>query len=191
MLGGLSSSTPLVYYGSRVVAVLLTALAVRILDDAFDETPKVSAGTVAYVAVLVALGATVETTTAMTLFLACYALGMTTDLGRPLPSGFTALGEGALVLLLGAWRFGGPAMLGALAVITFIQAADDVIDYPRDLEMGVASWATRWGRVETMLLGSAAFTLAMRLDPVVAVSAPIAAWAVSVGRDALVNGGEG
>jgi 4-hydroxybenzoate polyprenyltransferase len=184
---GLSESGGLFVRLAEVASILLVAGAVRMLDDAIDEPQTINTATVSYVSILVACAAALSVTTAITLFLACYSWGMTGNLGRLLPSGLTCSAEALLAVLIGAWRFGPIPMLAALSIVAFIQAVDDVMDYDSDRERGASTWATRWGRVETLLFGLLGLCICLQISLFLAVAAPAAAWLVTVYRDCLAK----
>jgi hypothetical protein len=151
---------------SSLVAAGLTALAVKLMDDALDLERDRAAGrrnwalaleggAASYALAIFALAAALDGRTAAALLLAAFGVGMGTG-GERLPLGLRAWHESALALLLAlllcGWRLAAAATLASLCA----QALDDLLD-------GHA----RRGTGETLLGGLAAGLGAAALQPAV------------------------
>lgn len=158
-------------------AILCTGLAVKLMDDFLDlkydsqagiPSPAVRLGeaTLPYGLILLALGAAFHAPIALALFIAAYAVGMVQDLGRPLPSGLAGWQESVVVLGLGALLLGPVMQIWGLAVMVFVQAIDDVMDYELDQVSGNPNLVRRFGWVEVNSVALGCFILAALLHPI-------------------------
>ncbi len=102
---------------------------------------------------------------ALSLFCACYSVGM---LGSPhtlLPSRLSASLEGALVLLFSLIACGFAITLWSYLVILAIQLLDDLLDYEKDEKKGRRSFAHRWGLNECRFAFLLLFFICLSLQP--------------------------
>lgn len=158
-------------------AIICSGLAVKLMDDFLDlqydsqagiPSPAVRLGeaTLPYGLILLAIGAAFHAPIALSLFFAAYAIGMVQDLRRPLPSGLTGWQESLLVLGLGALLLGPVNQIWGLAIMVFVQAIDDTIDYHVDQMSGNPNLLRRFGWVEVNGVAFGCFVLAAWLYPI-------------------------
>lgn len=179
-----------------LVAALLTACAVKLLDDLVDSGPEdfLNAGRATYCSLSLCVACLAAASTAVPLFLACYATGM---LFKPQSDNRDArlrCAESAgiiLVLIVGCGLARGVA---ALFFAGFAQLTDDVLDFRADSGARPGSLAHRFGVVECSLVGAACMLTAASLDRVLAVCAlagAIAVWAIERALASRKGGGYG
>ena len=171
----LGAVSPLVRGVATGLAVFLTALAVKALDDLLDE-PERWAGEAgravgrggpwlaAYIAVALVLAAGLAPGTSVSLFLMAYAVGMLPSLGEKLPSGLPSWAESLAALAVAVLVAGPLETLGSLLVIAGAQAFDDYRDADEDRAAGRASLAVALGQrgalAAAILLGLGALVVA-------------------------------
>ena len=198
--------SPLVNGVATGLAVFLTALAVKALDDLLDE-PERDAGEAgrtvgrggpwlaAYIAAALVLAAGLAPGASVSLFLMAYAVGMLPSLSEKLPSGLPSWAESVAALAIAVLLDGPLETLGSLLVIAGAQAFDDYRDAGEDRAAGRASLAAALGRrgalVAAILLGLGALVVA----PAKALSGAAVTVALVLGwagrKDPLGGGGEG
>jgi len=146
-----------------IAAILCVGLAITFLDDFMDlrrdtefGVPSVAVrlgeATLPYTMVLFALAVAFNMKVAVSLFAASYALGMVFDLNRMLPSGLLGWHESAIVLGIAAFASGPTFILWALAIMSFVQCIDDMIDYNHDAMSGNANVVRRFGIGEVRIV---------------------------------------
>ncbi len=127
--------------------VCAVGIAVKLMDDFIDRrldavggvttwASVVGDGVLPYAMFTLAVAMLISGRLAGTLFLAAYTLGMAHDLRRKLPSGLEGWHESVLALSLGALLGGVGRMVASLAVLTFVQCVDDVVDDDADRVAG-------------------------------------------------------
>ncbi|MBO8140980.1 MAG: hypothetical protein H0Z37_02210 [Firmicutes bacterium] len=169
-----------------LAAVLFTGLAVKLMDDCLDRdtdelagritlAARTGDGAMAYALAALAAAALADGVRAGTLFLAAYAVGMSHDWRRRLPSGLCGWHESALAVAAGSVLAGPWAMLAALAAIFAVQCIDDLADAAEDRLRGARSLVFRLGAVETAGLGVAALLLGLAIEPLFVTSVVAAA----------------
>ena len=181
------------------LAVLLTAVVIKLMDDALDEeldrargyrnwAARLGRATTPYALVLAFPAAALDLHVSTALFLGAYALGMGRDLRERLPSRLPAWVETGLVLATAIFISGLCLTAAALSQLWAIQVADDWLDRVEDSRPGGASPASRgaqWQRLGWVFLGT---LVAAALHPWVAVSAVLSTLAVwSLGRKQEVH----
>lgn len=165
--------------------VCAVGIAVKLMDDFIDRrldavggvttwASVVGDGVLPYAMFTLAVAMLISGRLAGTLFLAAYALGMAHDLRRKLPSGLEGWHESVLALSLGALLGGVGRMVASLAVLTFVQCVDDVVDDDADRVRGSRSLVALIGRTETMLLAVVALVVAASLAPRMTTAALVA-----------------
>ncbi|MCX7781780.1 MAG: hypothetical protein N2491_12900 [Negativicutes bacterium] len=153
------------------LAVALCSAAVKLLDDFLDQDIDLSTGrknwaeflgrgTMVYASLLLSFAASIHTSAAISLFLACYAVGMFSSLTKRLPSSLRGWQESLFVLLAGMYFFGWKQMLFSLSFVVAVQLIDDIIDYRSDASSGQRNWAHRLGILECALGALLAILLA-------------------------------
>lgn len=159
-------------------AVLLTGVAIKLMDDTIDRrmdalagvqtwAGRLGDGAMPYGMAALATALLIDAPLSGTLFLAAYSLGMAHDRGRTLPSGLSGWQESALALVAGAILGGPVRMAAALAVVVLVQCGDDLLDADGDRLRGHRSFVAMLGRMETALLGLSALIVATALEPLV------------------------
>jgi hypothetical protein len=173
-----------------LVAGLLVACSVKLLDDLVDSGPEddLYPSRAAYCALSLCVACLAAAGVAVPLFLACYAFGM---LLKPQSDGRSPLLRAAepmvvcLVLLCGCGLLRGST---ALILAGFAQLVDDVLDYRADFGRATGNLASRFGTVECALVGGACLLAATALDPALTMcglAGALMVWAVErvvVGR---------
>ena len=145
------------------VAVVLTALAVKDLDD-FVDAGRADDHRPVYAAMLLAMAGLVAARFALPFFVAAWCVGMRHDLTRRLPSGLTGLWESILGLTACALLAGPIATVTAVAAVTGGQLLDDVLDAARDRQAGRLNWAHRLEPLPAACFGLALLAVASFLD---------------------------
>lgn len=178
-------------------AVLLTGVAVKLMDDFLDlrydvfegtETlaVRLGEGSIAYALVSFALAAGADAKTAVALMVGAYAVGMAGDFDRQLPSGLYGFQESLALLaaaaLLVPWR----AVLWAASAMLCVQLLDDLEDLATDRLTGNPNLARRIGVVEAHMLALGALFVAALTHPVgtvaVFVAVPLVGWGCQTAR---------
>lgn len=152
-------------------ALVLTAFAVRWLDDVVDENPRRVVGLGSYSMLALALAAACQPAVTGSMVAACYAVGMLGDGRRLLPSGLPPAVESGLSLLAAGLLVGWEPVLAAACTILAVQIADDLRDMGEDQQVKAANLALLWGTVEAGLLAAASLVVAARLAPWIPVLA--------------------
>lgn len=160
-----------------LVAILLTGMVIKIMDDFLDKeldacagrvtlASRLQGGAVPYLLLLLAVAIYLAPAPALSLFLSAYIVGMMGDGGRRLPTGLSPVQESLLVLVLGVCLCGWQQQLSSLLVMAFVQAVDDLVDLAGDQEFGAvpSNLAARFGKVETTLFAAACLLAAVLLD---------------------------
>jgi len=179
-----------------LVAALLTALAVKLLDDLVDSSPDddLYASRAAYCSLSLCVACLAAASTAVPLFLACYATGM---LFKPQSDSrnarlrFAESSGVILVLVVGCGLGRGAA---AVLLACFAQLEDDVLDSRADLGVRPCNLAHRFGVVECALLGAACLLAAACLECALAACAlagAVAVWAMERALASRQGGGCG
>jgi hypothetical protein len=177
------------------LAVFLTALAVKALDDLLDEPERYGgeAGRAVgpggpwlavYIAAALALAVGLAPGASLSLFLMAYAVGMLPSLGERLPSGLPSWAESLAALAVALLVAGPLETLGSLLVIAGAQAFDDYRDAGEDRAAGRASLAAALG-------GRGALAVAILLGLGALVVAPAKALSGAAVTVALVLGWAG
>lgn len=146
------------------LSVALCSAAVKLIDDFLDKdidfsagrknwAELVGAGSIVYAALFLAFAATLDAQVSLSLFLACYIVGMFNSLGQRLPSKLNGWQESLVIFLIGLFFFGIKQMLFALCFILAIQLIDDCIDFRLDRLSGHRNFAHRFGQLECLLAG--------------------------------------
>ena len=178
-MSGIIFEDPFVGGWPSVLAVFCSAAAVKLLDDVIDEpadrefnrpnwTRRLGRATTAYALWLLAVGAALDSRVAASLFCAAYAWGMAGQWDLRMPSGLSAVVEGAVALGIAAFRFGILPVLIALCLIGAADLLDDAWDRTGSL------------RPQRILLGSGLASFSLALAPIVTL-AGLAAAALFIG----------
>lgn len=159
----------------RLGSMVLMGAAVKLMDDYLDSeydicrgertvAVKIGRASLPYALVCAVCSAYLNVAIAVSLFFACYALGMLTNAREKLPTRVPAYVEvivsAAILWGMVGWRMA----LWALAFIAFIDWLDDIIDMTRDARTGQRNLALRLGMVETTLLILLAMCTAVLAD---------------------------
>ncbi len=202
----LGAVSPLVNGVATGLAVFLTALAVKALDDLLDEPERdadeagrtVGRGgpwLAAYIAAALVLAAGLAPGASVSLFCMAYAVGMLPSLGERLPSGLPSWAESLAALAVAVLVAGPLETLGSLLVIAGAQAFDDYWDADEDRAAGRASLAAALGRRGALVVATLVGVGALVVAPAKALSGAAVTAALVLGwagrRDPLEGGGEG
>ncbi len=178
-------------FGPRALALLLTGLAVKLMDDGLDNSP--ADGTPArlpYALVGLTAGALLCLPWTASLFLSAYAVGMGYSLTDRMPTGLTGWQESLLATGFGIALLGPQEMFGSLLVMLCIQLADDACDQARDAWLGRPNLARRYGSVETVLAALCLFLLGLLAAPAKTILAIALSRLISVWYDSRQPAGE-
>jgi hypothetical protein len=146
---------------STTCSVIFCAIAIKLADDFLDQdmdkseynfTNKLGRGSMLYGMLSMAFAASLNASISVSLFFACYIIGMFHDLKCYFPSHLNGFEESILVFLLGVFFWGWQIMLFSIFFVISIQLLDDYIDDYSDQLIGHRNWAHRLGRVECFLL---------------------------------------
>lgn len=159
------------------LSILLVGSVIKLMDDFLDLrydiaegyeglAVRLGEGTLPYALLLFALGAMCHASTAISLLLGAYVVGMAGEYDRPLPSGLKGYQEGALVLLVALLLLPWSDLLWALLAMGAVQILDDLHDYATDRITGNPNLARRFGVVELHFAGLLLLTVAAHLRPV-------------------------
>lgn len=169
--------------GAELAAALATGVAVKLMDDALDDSTPATTGNIAYALLFLSLGAVFQPAWAATLFLASYAAGMAFS-GHPiLPSRLPAWLESVLAVGVGLAYAGAAEMIAALAAIVLVQAVDHWVDRDLDRARGrVDNWVLQLGVWPAALLALTAFSAGVLCSPwklgaVAVAAALVSRWA--------------
>jgi len=189
---------------ASLVAALLTACSVKLLDDLLDSGPDddLYARRAVYCALALCLACLARVATAAPLFLACYAAGMVfkPEAGMMFRyetgsrATFARFMEPAAAILVLVACCGPVTGAAALLLASFAQLADDVLDFTADLGARPANLAHRFGVVECALAGTSCLLTAGCLEPRLAASAlagAVAVWAIEWALARREEGGTG
>ncbi len=170
--------------GGVGLAVFLTALTVKALDDLIDEPEGLLwmsdvTRVFAYSLLFLVAAAGVAPGATVSLFLCAYALGMAPTPGERLPSGLPSWAESLGAVLFAALVTGPLETAGSLLLLAGIQVVDDLWDVERDRSAGTANIALAVGRRAAAALAVLFFAGALLLSPPKALAgAVMAAWLV-------------
>lgn len=147
----------------QLLAVVCTGISVKLTDDYLDEASDsiigkfnfancIGKGTPIYGLVSLALGASLSTNISLSLFFACYIIGMCHDLHSHYPLGLNGLQESLIVLLISCCLLGMKLMFFAIFFVFAVQLIDDLIDIIADQQVGMKNYACSLGSIECLLL---------------------------------------
>ncbi len=147
----------------QFLAVICTALSVKLTDDYLDAdsdhilgkfnfASHLGKGTPVYGLVSLAIGASLSATLSLSLFFACYIIGMCHDRRSHYPLGLNGIQESLITLLISCYLLGINPMLFAIFFVFAVQLIDDLIDIIADQQVGMKNFACLLGRTECLLL---------------------------------------
>jgi len=159
----------------NIIAVLLCAFAVKLMDDYLDVdldargehpnfTHRFGKGTPIYAMLSLALAASSNAPLSLPLFFASYSIGMFHDVKEFFPSGLSGLQESMLIFLIGLLLWGWQSMFFSLFFILSIQLFDDYLDIHTDQLTGYRNFAHRFGKTECLLLSLLSLLISWWLD---------------------------
>lgn len=172
-------------------AVLLTGVAVKLMDDFLDLrydifegadtlAVRLGEGSIAYALISFALAAMADAQAAVALMVGAYAVGMAGDFDRQLPSGLYGLQESFILLVVAALLLPWRVVLWAASAMLCVQLLDDLEDLASDRLSGNPNLARRIGVVEAHMLALAALFAAALAHPAgtvaVFVAVPLVSW---------------
>lgn len=172
-----------------IPALLMTGVAVKLMDDFLDEevdrelghenlAARLGRATLPYALVLLGLGMALATRVSLAMFLAAYSLGMAGDLSRRLPTGLKGYQESLVTVGLGAMVSGWRTMAAALAVVVWLQAADDLVDRSLDRRARSFNLAEFFGGWEAALGALTLWFISLSLDGELTAAATLVAVAL-------------
>ena len=155
----------------KLSASFLIGIVIKVLDDYMDDelppmllSPEFKNAILPYTLILFSFAAALDTAYAVTLFSAAYITGMFFHMKQKLPTGFTALQESFLVLLVNLLIFSIPTVFTSLLAICFLQCIDDLMDRRWDKRMGHHNLANIFGTGEITILSAILATVMFMLD---------------------------
>ncbi|NLN19467.1 MAG: hypothetical protein GX162_09370 [Firmicutes bacterium] len=151
-------------------------LAIRLMDDYLDAPVDLLQGvqtsahhlgnaSLPYALVGLSVGSLLSPKLTAALFLSAYAIGMTSELTRALPSRLRGYQESLLAIVIGAIGAGPMVMAWALMTMFTIQALDDLIDLRVDSHIDGRNWCHLFGVGEVILSGSLSVAFSAFLSP--------------------------
>ncbi|SDF56032.1 hypothetical protein [Sporolituus thermophilus] len=154
-----------------VVAVVLCAAAVKLVDDFLDQeldriagrtnwSEFLGSGAMVYAIILIVFAACINASVSLPLFLASYIVGMFINLDHNFPTRLKGWQESLIVFGLGVLFFEWSNMVFSLLFILGVQLVDDCLDIYNDRRAGYHNWAYRLGIMECLLVAGLAFTAA-------------------------------
>lgn len=172
----------------KILSVFLTGCVIKIMDDYLDQDIDIleneqnlftvlELGVLPYALLLLSLAFFLDSVTALSLFLASFAVGMGGNLTAKMPSGLYGYQESFIVLLLGFLSLK-INMLSSILIIIVIQLLDDIKDYKRN-KINKKNLAFLLGKVECYLLAVICFLLSFYLDSIKAVSSIISTYLIT------------
>lgn len=160
----------------QFLAVICTAVAVKLTDDYLDEDSDrmlgkfnfatyLGKGTPVYGLVSLAIGASLAASISLALFFACYVIGMCHDCHSHYPLGLNGIQESLLVLFISCCLLGLNLMFFATCFVFAVQLIDDFIDVLADQQVGIRNFACSFGSNECLLLTLICLGLAFMINP--------------------------
>ncbi|HET7559006.1 MAG TPA: hypothetical protein VFK80_03515, partial [Limnochordia bacterium] len=162
---------------AALAALVLSGLAVRLMDDALDVPYDTALGrttlggrlgrsAAAYALAALAAACALDVRLAVAAFAAAYAIGMGREPKTPLPSGLPAWAESLCAFVVAMLSAGVAGAAGLLFAMGAIQIGDDLLDAHREAPLPAANLAHRLGRPGAALLGLGLLALALWIAPV-------------------------
>lgn len=159
---------------ATISSIFLTGIVIKIMDDYLDLNIdklmgeknmfiKLESGWVPYLLLIFAGACILDSTTAISLFLSSFSLGMMGNLTAKMPSGLYGHQESILVILMGLFFLGKSNMLSSLFIVATIQLWDDFLDYNKDVTYK-KNLAFVLGRGECLLISMIFFLAAIYID---------------------------
>ncbi|AOT72919.1 hypothetical protein [Geosporobacter ferrireducens] len=155
----------------QLLTSFLIGIVIKLLDDYMDEelpqkllSLEFKNAILPYSLILFSVAAALDTIYAVTLFSAAYILGMFFHMQQKLPTGFTALQESLIVLMVNLLIFSFRSILTSLLVIFFIQCIDDLMDRQWDKRMGHHNLANKFGVGEVAIFSVILSIIMIMLD---------------------------
>lgn len=159
----------------QFLAVVCTAIAVKLTDDYLDEDSDhvlgkfnfakyLGKGTPVYGLLIFAVGASLFATICLSLFFACYIIGMVHDSQSHYPLGLNGLQESVIVLIISSFLLGLNLMLFSTLFVIAVQLFDDWIDIRTDRQVGIRNYACSLGRIECLFLTFICLILAFAVN---------------------------
>lgn len=175
-MSGVGSSLPWFALPRDLLAIILVAFAVKLMDDFLDLRTDVQFGipsiaerlgeaSLPYAMLLLALGSLLDLRLAIPLFTASYGMGMAMDLRRELPSGLYGWQEAVIAIGAGALLIGPLEQVWALVVMGFVQCMDDIQDVRRDALSGASNLVRRFGVGEVRMVAFFLLCVSAVLSP--------------------------
>lgn len=149
-----------------LVAILLTSIIVKWLDDAIDEESgnKGIQNYAAYALAGILLAAALDLEITFVLFMACYSVGMFGSGKTMLPSGLPNWLESGIALTIVVVVAGFTTAIWAVAIIVAIQAFDDILDYNYDSQHNQPNWIFQLGIERTLIIFFFSFYLSWLIN---------------------------
>lgn len=176
------TSNPLV---SKIFAVFLTGLVIKMMDDFIDSeyddmlgkrnlSNVLGRGILPYAIFIFSLACLLDPRTSIGLFFSSYILGMVTDYNVKMPAGLYGYQESLIVLSLGILLLGFSEITSSLFIMGFVQLWDDLCDYKKEKNCG-KNYVKLLGKVECIILSIICFLSAFYFDAVKTVAASLSA----------------
>ena len=146
----------------HTVSVILCAAAIKLTDDYLDKdidnhsgrrnwAELLGSGAMVYAALFLAVAVALNRSLSLSLFFACYMVGMFNGLKFVYPSSFNGIQEATIVLILGLVLTNWEYMLFSICFSLAVQLIDDCIDFKLDKLAGSRNMAHRFGTLECLL----------------------------------------
>ncbi|MDI9420586.1 MAG: hypothetical protein GX228_00695 [Firmicutes bacterium] len=154
-----------------VGAVILTAVAVKWLDDCIDEDNLTNSmrGGAAYSLTAILVASVLDLPLTIALFSACFMIGMFSSMTIKLPSGLPGWLESSLLFMFASVYSGLRTAIWAVLVIYSVQILDDLLDYNADHQRCIFNLARAIGIEQSMILFLFCFYLSVAIEPMLSV----------------------
>jgi len=160
---------------AALTSTVCAAIVVRLMDEHLDRYQDevaqrytigryLGSAALPYALFVFSLAALIAPSLAATLVLAAYAVGMTGDVSRPLPSGLPGYAEVIAAIAVATWGVGWQGALWAVCCMSVIQCGDDFLDRTLDARTGQRNLCRRWGKWEVVMTGLLLLLVAMQLS---------------------------
>jgi hypothetical protein len=168
-----------IYLIKSISSIFFTGCVIKLMDDYMDQdydalinkcnvSNNLGHGVMPYVLLLFSIACVSNVTTAVSLFLASFGLGMVGTLPVKMPSGFSGYGESVAAIIAGLLLFGTKTMISSICIIAAVQLLDDYIDLDSDM-ISKKNLAFIFGKVECIVISIILFLCSVYFEPAKAV----------------------
>lgn len=194
--------SPIIYSNIRYFfCILLTGFVIKFVDDYIDREKDYLIGQknifnilddniLPYIFIIYSVACYIDRTTAVTLFLASFSLGMIHDFTAKMPTLLYGYQESIILIALSVLIIGIKDMLSSLLIIASIHLIDDLIDVNKEIYIK-KNWAFLLGKVETLTLSIIFFLLSVYINLyktlMVLIATPLVVYIINLSLTKLEN----